>query len=122
MKPKVKNKLKKLRQQKILKQQEQDAAEKRYNQLFKPNHFEKEFVEYKPEQTYRRGDASHIPSKSLEVHVEAKQEPRYTGDMLEREIEAQKEIKRKKKRVGVLCNKSGYQYITDDFDLKDMGK
>lgn len=48
--------------------------------------------------------------------------PRYEGEMLEREQEALKEIEKKKKRVGILCNKSAYQYITDETDLTTLGK
>lgn len=40
----------------------------------------------------------------------------------EREAAAQQEIERKKKRVGVLVNKSGYQYLTEDTDLTTLGK
>jgi hypothetical protein len=40
----------------------------------------------------------------------------------EREAVAQREIARKKKRVGVLVNKSGYQYISEETDLTTLGK
>jgi hypothetical protein len=40
----------------------------------------------------------------------------------ERERIAQEEIAKKKKRVGVLVNKSGYQYISEETDLTTLGK
>ena len=40
----------------------------------------------------------------------------------EREAAAQQEIARKKKRVGVLVNKGGLQYITEETDLTTLGK
>jgi len=48
--------------------------------------------------------------------------PSYEGDMLSRELAAQKEIAAKKKRVGVLVNKSGYQYITEGMDPTTLGR
>lgn len=41
---------------------------------------------------------------------------------VEREAIAQQEIAKKKKRVGVLVNKSGYQYISEETDLTTLGK
>lgn len=47
---------------------------------------------------------------------------RYVGEMAEREAQAQKEIERKKKRVAILYNKGGLQYISDDADPETFGK
>jgi hypothetical protein len=47
---------------------------------------------------------------------------RYSDEMLERELKAQEEIERKKKRVSIAYNKGAYQYITDGTDPKDIGK
>jgi predicted nucleic acid-binding Zn ribbon protein len=45
-----------------------------------------------------------------------------TDEMIEREAKAQKEIQKKKNRVGILVNKSGYQYISDGMDPKTLGR
>jgi len=50
------------------------------------------------------------------------EKPRYEGELLERELEALKEIEKKKKRVAIAYNKGAYQYITDDCDPKTIGK
>ena len=42
--------------------------------------------------------------------------------MMDREKKAQEEIERKKLRVAPLYSKGGYQYITDDTDLKTIGR
>lgn len=47
---------------------------------------------------------------------------RYAGDMAKREAAAQEEIARKRKQVGILVNKSTYQYITEGMDLTTLGK
>lgn len=43
-------------------------------------------------------------------------------EMQAREIAAQEEIERKKKRVAPLWNKGGLQYITDDTDITTLGR
>lgn len=43
-------------------------------------------------------------------------------EMQRREEVAQLEIERKKKRVAVICHKSGYQYLSEDTDLTMLGK
>lgn len=47
---------------------------------------------------------------------------KYSGDLANREAEAQKEIEAKKKRVAILYNKGGIQYITDGMDPKTFGR
>lgn len=44
------------------------------------------------------------------------------GEMLERELVAQAEAKRKSKRVAPLYNKGAYQYLTDDTDPTTIGR
>lgn len=48
--------------------------------------------------------------------------PVLSPEMQRRELEAQKEIERKKKRVAILYNKGGYQYVSDETDLTTLGK
>lgn len=69
---------------------------------------------------YRR-EVPDYPSAPLTSHV-PKAKPRYTGVMAERERIAQEEIEKKKKRVAPSFNKGPYQYITDETDLKTMGR
>ena len=52
----------------------------------------------------------------------AKPKTRYDGELLERELLAQQEIERKKKRVGITFNKGAYQYLGDDIDPTTLGK
>jgi hypothetical protein len=47
---------------------------------------------------------------------------RYSDEMLERELKAQEEIERKKKRVSIAYNKGNYVYLTEGFNPKDIGK
>lgn len=47
---------------------------------------------------------------------------RYEEDMAIREAAAQQEIERKKKRVAVVCHKSGYQYVGEAEDPRTFGK
>jgi hypothetical protein len=42
--------------------------------------------------------------------------------MLEREIKAQEEIAKKRKRIAPLYNKGAAQYITDETDPKTIGR
>lgn len=70
-----------------------------------------------------RDSAKDIPSHGPKVPDEPSRSPvRYSGDMLEREQAAQEEIERKKRRVAPLYNKGGYQYVTDETDLSDLGR
>lgn len=48
--------------------------------------------------------------------------PVLSPEMQQRELAAQKEIERKKKRVAILYNKGGYQYVSDATDLTTLGK
>ena len=47
---------------------------------------------------------------------------RYEGEMLKRELAAVEESEYKKTCVGVLVNKSSYQYITPGMDLTTLGR
>jgi hypothetical protein len=47
---------------------------------------------------------------------------KYEGEMLKRELAAQKEADLKKKRVGITFNKGAYQYLGDDIDPTTLGK
>lgn len=63
--------------------------------------------------------------KSVDTRFNGSSKPlpvRYVGEMAEREAAAQKEIAQKKKRVAVLYNKGGLQYISDDADPKTFGR
>lgn len=63
--------------------------------------------------------------KSVDTRYNGSTKPmpvRYVGEMAEREAAAQKEIAQKKKRVAVLYNKGGLQYISDDADPKTFGR
>ena len=53
--------------------------------------------------------------------VKVKKQP-LSEEMQRREDAAQEEIARKKKRVAVICHKSGYQYLSEDVDLTMIGK
>jgi len=72
-------------------------------------------------QTYRRSGVDHIPSFSSSP-IAATKRIVYDGKMEERERLAQEEIERKKLRTAPLYNKGGYQYITDETDLSDLGR
>jgi len=72
-------------------------------------------------QTYRRSSVDHIPSFSSPPTA-PKARTVYDGEMEERERLAQEEVERKKLRTAPLYNKGGYQYITDDTDLSDLGR
>lgn len=70
--------------------------------------------------TYRQDDS---PYRSLTVTPENIQDSIFFDEGLEeRDAAAQIEIAKKKKRVGVLVNKSGYQYISEETDLTTLGK
>lgn len=71
--------------------------------------------------SYKTVDAQH---ESIGAPVRAEDEDSifFEEGFEEREAAAQQEIARKKKRVGVLVNKSGYQYISEETDLTTLGK
>lgn len=70
--------------------------------------------------SYRQDES---PYKSLTDVPENTQDSIFFEEGFEeREAAAQVEIARKKKRVGVLVNKGGLQYITDETDLTTLGK
>lgn len=72
---------------------------------------------------YRIDPTRNIPSASLETLKGAHEAPvKYEGEMLERELAAQEEIERKKKRIAPAYNKGAYQYITDGTDPSDLGR
>lgn len=63
------------------------------------------------------------PYKSLTTTPDNEQDSIFVEEGLEeRDAIAQAEIAKKKKRVGVLVNKSGYQYISEETDLTTLGK
>ena len=79
---------------------------------------------------YRREQQQIVDVKPLAPVIETKQTipvARIKSKMTpeeyaRREALAQQEIERKKKRVGILVNKSCYQYITDETDLTTLGR
>lgn len=70
---------------------------------------------------FRRSNLSHIPSVGITSHKPVEQ-PRYEGEMLERELAAQKEIERKKQCVAPAYNKGAYQYVGSEEQAKWIGK
>jgi hypothetical protein len=70
---------------------------------------------------YRRDNLAHIPSLGVTTHKSVEQ-PRYEGEMLERELAAQKEIERKKQCVAPAYNKGAYQYVGSEEQAKWIGK
>jgi hypothetical protein len=64
---------------------------------------------------------SHFPSAPMPRAMIAIK-PKYSGELAEREMEAQKEIERKKYRVAPLYSKGGYQLIPEDMDLTTLGR
>jgi hypothetical protein len=119
------------RQAELAKQAESRKAVKEYERTFSSSLFgtkvdAKEFVEYKPKSNpyieQRRADFHSIPSLVDSKPSEPKVAPKYEGEMLEREIAAQQEIERKKKRTAPAYSKGAYQYITDETDIKEIGR
>jgi hypothetical protein len=62
------------------------------------------------------------PSATFQAPVVISPKVKLSGEMEAREKIAQEEVARKKKRVGILVNKSSYQYISDGMDLTTLGK
>lgn len=52
----------------------------------------------------------------------AKRVTQYEGEMLERDIKAKERYEQLKKQVAPICNKGGYQLITNQDDFKTMGR
>jgi len=82
-----------------------------------------EFVPLVPVKVYRRDEGVYYPSLEPDriPAIVSKKSPKYEGEMLEREINAQKEIEKKKLRVAPL-HKSNYIYITDETDPAGLGR
>lgn len=71
----------------------------------------------------RRGsDTSNIPSKMEIPKHKPREKTKLSKEMLERELEAQQEIERKKQCVAPAYNKGAYQYIGSREQAKDIGK
>ena len=87
------------------------------------------FVERKPAEVTKYRAAGTEQYKSLIDTYLATHEPEYTnkapvyeGELAEREAAARLELERKKKQVAPLFNKGAYQLITDESQLKDIGR
>lgn len=87
------------------------------------------FVEKKPStpDKYRAAGTEQYKSlidTYLETHAPAAAvtQVQYEGEMAEREAAARAELERKKGRVAPLFNKGAYQLITDESQLKDIGR
>ena len=74
-----------------------------------------------PSLQYRESSHTKYPSAQMTPQRTLKRK-KLSAIMMAREKKAQEEIERKKLRVAVLVNKSGYQYITDDTDLTTLGR
>jgi len=70
---------------------------------------------------FRRNDSSHIPSLTVTKHTPVEQQ-KYEGEMLERELAAQKEIEHKKQCVAPAFNKGAYQYVGSEEQAKWVGR
>jgi hypothetical protein len=69
-----------------------------------------------PHVQYGTPDKLPTPAPKLATHL------KYSGDMLEREHDAQKKIEARKKMVAPAYNKGGLQLITNPEDFKTMGR
>lgn len=76
---------------------------------------------YLPEKPQEKRELGNIV-KTQKRKTKVIKSVKYTGIMLQRELEAQKEIEKKKLRVAPAFNKGGYQYITDETDPSDLGR
>lgn len=77
-----------------------------------------------PDAPVRRDTGPYIPSLKEDLQAPAPvsvNKPSYEGDMLKRELAAQKEIARKKKCVAPL-HKSSYIYITEGINPAGLGR
>jgi hypothetical protein len=85
----------------------------------------KSFVPYTPPVIHTRPDSSTSHIKSAGIGVGSAlipAQPKYEGEMAEREREAQKEIDYKKTCVAPVCNKGNYIYVTPGMDPKTLGR
>lgn len=80
-----------------------------------------EFTPLQAPKIYRRDEGENYPSHEFQGKIEYKEKPHYEGEMLERELAAQKEIERKKMRVAPL-HKSNYIYIDDGINPAGLGR
>lgn len=87
----------------------------------KPQTQEKDLVPKIPVWASTNHNIPSAQEKTDDRHLHTRKNT-YSGEMLEREQEAQKEIERKKKRVAPHYSKGAYQYITDDELVKDLGR
>lgn len=120
------NRKKKIERERRKKQLATEAEERRRELLFSTTRKKPKFVEYKPKQTRYVRETEHdsIPSKMCtspapELH---RSKPKYEGEMLERDLEAQREIEIKRNRVAPHYSKGPYQYITDETPIEDLGR
>ena len=81
----------------------------------------KEFTPLIPKPVFRRDEGESYPSHETTLGIVAKDKPKYTGEMLEREKKAQEEIERKKLCVAVPYNKGPIMYVAG-YNPKDFGK
>lgn len=110
---KKKAKWEKIRAQKA-KEREAEAAKPK--EVFKP--FKREFMPMQPRvsrhvMTEGMQKTAALPSRTTAPSTKPAQRVQLSPEMAERELAAQQETERKKKRVAPLANKMGYQYIGD---------
>ncbi|WYW02663.1 hypothetical protein Peetri_00075 [Pseudomonas phage vB_PpuM-Peetri] len=67
-------------------------------------------------------DSKHVPSLITAKPFNNQVPVQYDEEMSVREAAAQVEIAQKRKRVAVVCHKSGYQYVGEAEDPKTFGK
>jgi len=85
----------------------------------KPSQFEKELVLTKPA-AYREREVKRLDTRAH--HTYQKRTERYEGELALRELEAQKQLEEKKKRIAPAYSKGAYQYISDETDMSDIGR
>lgn len=76
---------------------------------------------YLPEKPQEKRELGNIV-KTQKRKIKVIKSVKYTRIMLQRELEAQKEIEKKKLRVAPLYSKGPYQLIPDHMELEDLGK
>lgn len=113
----------------IKKQQELEAAEANWKRIcslesgIKPKYAATVLTDKSVKQTGVVSTNANVKRTQLPKPVRQAQPVRvYSGEMLQRELKAQAEIKLKQKRVAILVNKGAYQYITPETDLATLGR
>ena len=129
--PKHRKTRKQINQDRIDKQNREALArkvERRIAHALKPRYPESKIKKpdvFVPKQVWHPDEAK-VKSRNNGVEPVRvfKAKPKYDHDpeLAQREVDAQQEIARKKKRTAPAYSKGGYMYITDGMDPKDLGK